>query len=666
MTVDEPGRLEEGTLLWEPSAAFQAGTNLTDYLGWLERERGLRFSDYAALWRWSVDDLEVFWSSIVDYYEIPIRGDRSRVLGQRTMPGAVWFEGAEINYAEAVFRQASTDRPALLFQSERHPLRSVSWADLEASVASVAVGLRRLGVGRGDRVVAVLPNIPEAVVAFLACASLGAIWASCSPDFGMRSLIDRFAQVSPKVLIAVDGYTYGGKRFDRREVIDEIRAELPSLEQTVLVPYLDPGASPAGPNETSWAELIAGPAQPLTFESLPFDHPLWVLYSSGTTGLPKAIVHGHGGIVLEHAKVVGLQCDVRRGDRMFWYTTTGWMMWNLLLGSLLVGGTPVLYDGNPGYPDLGVLWEMASGAGVTLFGTSAAFLAASLKAGVRPGAEHDLGRLRAIGSTGSPLAVAVYGWVYSAVKSDVWLVSLSGGTDVASAFVGGVPLLPVHAGELQARSLGARVEAFDQAGRSVVGETGELVLTAPLPSMPVSFWNDPDGARYRESYFEMYPGVWRHGDWIRITERGSAVIEGRSDSTLNRQGIRFGTSELYGVVEGLPEIVDSMVIGLELPGGRYWMPLFVVLADGVELDDDVAGRIRAAVRESLSRRHVPDTIVAVPAIPRTLTGKKMEVPVKRLLLGRALAEVAAPGATADPRALDFFVEYANVVEALGD
>jgi len=663
MTADEHGRLQEGTLLWEPSATFQAGTNLTRYLGWLERERGLRFSDYAALWRWSVDDLEAFWSSIVDHHEIPIRGDWSRVLGDATMPGAVWYEGAEINYAEAVFRQASTDRAALVFQSERHPLRALSWADLEASVAAVATGLRRLGVGRGDRVVAVLPNIPEAVVAFLACASLGAIWAGCSPDFGTRSLIDRFAQVSPKVLIAVDGYTYGGKRFDRREVIGEVRAELPSLEWTVLVPYLDPDTGPAGPNETSWADLLAGPARPLTFESLPFDHPLWVLYSSGTTGLPKAIVHGHGGIVLEHAKVVGLQCDVRRGDRMFWYTTTGWMMWNLLLGSLLVGGTPVLYDGNPGYPDLGVLWEMAAGAGVTLFGTSAAFLAASLKAGARPGAEHDLGALRAIGSTGSPLAVDVYGWVYEAVKKDVWLISLSGGTDVASAFVGGVPILPVHAGELQARSLGARVEAFDQAGRSVIGETGELVLTAPLPSMPVSFWNDPDGARYRESYFEMYPGVWRHGDWIRITERGSAVIEGRSDSTLNRQGIRFGTSELYGVVEGLPEIADSLVIGLELPRGRYWMPLFVVLAEGFELDD-VAGRIRAAIRESLSQRHVPDAIIAVPAIPRTLTGKKMEVPVKRLLLGMPLAEVAAAGATADPSALDFFADYAAAVKTM--
>ena len=651
-------------LLWEPSATFTAGTNLTDYLAWLERERGLRFADYAALWRWSVDDLEAFWTSIVDYYEVPLRGDRSQVLATRTMPGAAWFAGAEINYAEAIFRRATPDHPALVFQSERKPLQSVSWAELEASVAAVAAGLRRLGVGRGDRVVAVVPNIPEAVVAFLATASLGAIWASCSPDFGTRSLIDRFAQVAPKVLIAVDGYTYGGRRFDRRDVIAALCAELPTLERTVLIPYLDADAAPEGPSELSWPELIASPAEPLTFESVPFDHPLWVLYSSGTTGLPKAIVHGHGGIVLEHTKVLGLHCDVRRGDPMFWYTTTGWMMWNFLLGSLLVGGTAVLFDGNPGYPDLGVLWALASRAGVTLFGTSAAFLAASLKHGIRPGAEHDLNRLRAIGSTGSPLAVDVFGWVYESVKSDVWLVSLSGGTDVASAFVGGVPTLPVHAGELQARSLGASVEAFDQEGRSVVGETGELVLTAPLPSMPIFFWNDPDGARYRESYFEMYPGIWRHGDWIRITERGSAVIEGRSDSTLNRQGIRFGTSELYGVVEALPEVVDSLVIGLELPAGRYWMPLFVVLADGVTLDAELTARIKGEIRETLSQRHVPDAIVAVPSIPRTLTGKKMEVPVKRLLLGRPFAEIAAPGAIADPRSLDFFAEYARVVETM--
>lgn len=654
----QPGKIEEGALLWEPSAAFIAGANLTHYLAWLERERGLRFADYAALWRWSVDDLEAFWTSIVDYYEIPLHGDRSPVLGSRSMPGATWFEGAEINYAEAVFRHATAEHAALVFQSEREPLRSVTWAELEASVAVVAAGLRRLGVARGDRVVAVLPNIPEAVVAFLATASLGAIWACCSPDFGTRGLIDRFAQVSPKVLIAVDGYTYGGKRFDRRDVIDALRAELPTLERTVLIPYLDPDAGPDGATELKWTDLIAGPPEPLTFESVAFDHPLWVLYSSGTTGLPKAIVHGHGGIVLEHSKVVGLHCDVRSGDRMFWYTTTGWMMWNLLLGSLLVGGTAVLYDGNPGYPDLGVLWEMAAQAGVTLFGTSAAFLAASLKHGIRPGTEHDLSRLRAIGSTGSPLAVDVYGWVYEAVKSDVWLVSLSGGTDVASAFVGGVPSLAVHAGELQARSLGARVEAFDQAGRSVVGETGELVLTAPLPSMPIFFWNDPDGRRYWESYFETYPGVWRHGDWIRITERGSAVIEGRSDSTLNRQGIRFGTSELYGVVEALPEVVDSLVIGLELPGGRYWMPLFVVLAEGVTLDAALKGRIQGAIRAALSQRHVPDEIIAAPAIPRTLTAKKMEVPVKRILLGRPISEVSAAGSTIDPTALEWFGAFA--------
>jgi len=638
---------------------------MTDYMGWLERERGLRFAGYDELWRWSVDDLAAFWSSVVDYYEIPLRGERTAVLGDAAMPGARWFPGAQLNYAEALMRRLAPDRPAFLFASERSPLREISGAQLEASVASVAAGLRRLGVGRGDRVVAFMPNIPEAVIGLLACASLGAIWASCSPDFGTRGLVDRFAQISPKVLIAVDGYTYGGKPFDRRAVVDELRAELPSLERTVLIPYLDPAATAERPGEMSWAELIGGPPTPLTFEQVPFDQPLWVLYSSGTTGLPKALVHGHGGVALEHSKAIGLMFDIRDGDRMFWFTTTGWMMWNFLVGSLLVGGVPVLYDGSPGYPTLDALWALAARARVSLFGTSAAFLAACQKASIRPGDTHDLSHLEAIGSTGSPLAVDTFGWVYDAVKPDVWLASMSGGTDVVSAFVGGCPLLPVHAGELQARALGAKVEAFDEAGHSVVGETGELVLTAPLPSMPVGFWNDPDGARYRESYFEMYPGVWRHGDWIRITERGSAVIEGRSDSTLNRQGIRFGTSELYGVVEGLPEIVDSLVIGLELPGGGYRMPLFVVLADGIELDAALKTRINGAIRAALSQRHVPDEIVAVPAVPRTLTGKKMEVPVKRVLQGRPLAEVAAAGATADPEALRWFERWFEDVAVRG-
>jgi acetoacetyl-CoA synthetase len=657
--VSEPTRLVEGALLWEPSDAFQAAATMSDYMAWLERDRDLHFADYDALWRWSVEDLEAFWTSIVDYYEIPIHGSWSRAIGTATMPGAVWFSGARLNYAEVVFRRLAPDRPALLFQSERQPLREMSGAELERAVAAAAAGLRGLGVGRGDRVAAIVPNIPEALVGFLACASLGAIWASCSPDFGTRSLIDRFAQIEPKVVIAVDGYTYGGKAFDRRAVVNAMSAELPRLERTVLIPYLDPGAAPVGSGEITWADLLAGPPEPLRFETVPFDHPLWVLYSSGTTGLPKAIVHGHGGVVLEHSKALGLMFDVRSGDRMSWFTTTGWMMWNFLIGSMLVGGVPVLYDGSPGQPDLDVLWELADRAEVSLFGTSAAFLSACRKAGLRPGDSHRLSALRAIGSTGSPLPVDDFGWVYDAVKSDVWLASISGGTDVVSAFVVGCPLLPVHAGELQARALGARVEAFDPSGASLIGRTGELVISAPLPSMPLYFWNDPDGARYRESYFEMYPGVWRHGDWIRITERGSAVIEGRSDSTLNRQGIRFGTSELYGVVESLPEVLDSLVIGVDLPAGGYWMPLFVVLVDGQELDDATTDRIRAAIRAGLSARHLPDEIIAVPAIPRTLTGKKMEVPVKRLLLGQPIAEVAAAGSMTDPGALAFFERFAR-------
>ena len=489
--MNEPQPLREGALLWQPSEAFKAASTMTDYMDWLERERGLRFADYAELWRWSVDDLAGFWSSVVDYYDIPLRGAWTEVLGDATMPGARWFDGAQLNYAEALLRRVVPDRPALLFASERSPLQEVSGAELQAAVAAAAAGLRRLGVGRGDRVVAMIPNIPEAVVGLLACASLGAIWSSCSPDFGARGLIDRFAQISPKVLIAVDGYTYGGKPFDRREVVAELRAELPTLERTVVIPYLDPEAAADGPGEMTWADLLAGPEEPLTFEAVPFDHPLWVLYSSGTTGLPKAIVHGHGGVVLEHAKAIGLMFDIRDGDRMFWYTTTGWMMWNFLVGSMLVGGVPVLYDGSPGYPNLDVLWDLAARARVSLFGTSAAFLAACQKAGIRPGETNDLSHLEAIGSTGSPLAVETFGWVYDAVKPDVWLASMSGGTDVVSAFVGGCPLLPVHAGELQARALGAKVEAFDEAGRSVVGQTGELVLTAPLPSMPVGLLERP-------------------------------------------------------------------------------------------------------------------------------------------------------------------------------
>ena len=527
------------------------------------------------------------------------------------------------------------------------------------SVAAVAAGLRRLGVGRGDRVVAVIPNIPESVIALLACASLGAIWASCSPDFGTRGLIDRFAQISPKVLIAVDGYTYGGKPFDRREVVDALRAELPTLERTVLIPYLDPAATADGRDEMSWADLISGPEEPLAFESVPFDHPLWVLYSSGTTGLPKAIVHGHGGVVLEHSKAIGLMFDIRDGDRMFWFTTTGWMMWNFLVGSMLVGGVPVLYDGSPGYPNLDVLWDLAARARVSLFGTSAAFLGACQKAGIRPGETNDLSHLEAIGSTGSPLAVETFGWVYDAVKPDVWLASMSGGTDVVSAFVGGCPLLPVHAGELQARALGAKVEAFDEAGRSLVGrdrgagaDRAAAVDAGRLLERPRR-----DAAIARAiSRCTRASGVTATGSASRSGgARSSRAGPTRPSTARASVSARASCTAWW---KRFPRSLDSLVIGLELPGGGYRMPLFVVLADGVDLDDALKGRINGAIRAALSQRHVPDEIVAVTAVPRTLTGKKMEVPVKRLLQGRPLAEVAASGSTADPQALEWFEDYA--------
>ncbi len=644
--------VQEGTLLWEPSKAFKQGSVLAAYIRWLDTDKGLRFQSYDDLWRWSVTDLEAFWESVLQFSGIRLSQRYRRVLSSRAMPGARWFEGARLNYAENVFRHASPDRPALLFSSEGRSLERLSWFELEERVSSLAASLRRLGVRPGDRVVAYMPNIPETVIAFLACTSLGAIWSSCSPDFGTRSVIDRFAQIEPKVLFAVDGYTYAGKSFDRRPVVAELRGALPSLAHTVLVPYLSSESSM--PEALSWAELAAGLAPRLTFEQVPFDHPLWVVYSSGTTGLPKPIVHGHGGIVLEHVKLESLHLDLKPGERFFWYTSTGWIMWNALVGGLLVGATIVLYDGSPGYPDLDALWQLAQEAGITVFGASAAYLTGCMKAGLEPGSRFDLSRLKAIGSTGSPLPPEGFAWVYEQVKRDLWLASVSGGTDPASAFVGGCPLLPVHAGELQCRCLGVKAEAFDEDGTSVVDQVGELVISQPMPSMPLRFWNDPGDRRYRESYFETFPGVWRHGDWIRITSRGTAVILGRSDSTLNRLGVRMGTSEIYSAVESLPEINDSLVVGVELPGGGYYMPLFVVLAEGAELDDRLREAIRQMIRRQLSPRHVPDEILAVPAVPRTLTGKKLEVPVKKLLMGVPIEQAANLDAITNPEVLEYF------------
>ena len=639
-------------LLWRPDRGAVANSKLTLFGRFLKAERGLELDGYEALRRWSVEDPDGFWAALWDFFEVVADGEREPVLGAREMPGAEWFPGTALNYAEHVFRRRDEGEVAILHASELRELEEISWGELRSQVAACAAGLRQLGVGRGDRVVAYLPNLPEAVVAFLATASLGAIWSSCSPDFGAASVIDRFAQIEPKVLIAVDGYRYGGKDFDRGAVLDRLSAEIPSLERTVLLPYLDAGAERAG--AISWAQLLAsGAGAELEFERVPFAHALWVLYSSGTTGLPKAIVQGQGGILLEHLKMLHLHVDAQPGDRLFWFTTTGWMMWNFLVSGLLTEAAIVLYDGNPGHPDMGVLWDLAERTVMTTLGTSASYIAACMKAGIEPAKGRDLSRLRAVGSTGSPLAPEGFDWIYQQLGASTWLFSTSGGTDLCTAFVGGVPTLPVYRGELQARALGAAVEAWNPDGRPLVGEVGELVITKPMPSMPLYLWNDPDGERYRESYFAMYPGVWRHGDWIEITERGTAIISGRSDSTINRGGVRMGTAEIYRAVLAVDEVVDALVVDVGT------MPLFVVLREGAELDDDLVARIRSRVREDCSPRHVPDEVVQVRQVPRTLSGKVLELPVKRIIEGTPPEQAASRDSLGNPEALDFFVSWAR-------
>jgi acetoacetyl-CoA synthetase len=654
----------EAEKLWEPPASLVERARMSEYMRWLAAERGRDFATYDELWGWSVGDLDAFWSSIWDFFDVQADGDPTPVLAEREMPGARWFPNANLNYAEHVFRGKADGGVAILHASELRELGELTWGELRAQVAAVAAGLRGLGVEKGDRVVAYLPNVPEAIVAFLATASIGAVWSSCSPDFGPASVVDRFAQIEPKVLFAVDGYRYGGKDFDRRDTVAQLQEAMPSLAGTVVLPYLDsdPDLSPLR-DATAWGALLAaGEGAELRFERVPFDHPLWVLYSSGTTGLPKAIVQGQGGILLEHLKKLHLHVDSHPGDRLFWFTTTGWMMWNFLVSGLLTEAAIVLYDGNPGHPDMGALWDLADEAGVTMFGTSAAYIAACIKAGEEPAAGRDLSRLKALGSTGSPLSPEGFDWVYEQLGADTWLFSTSGGTDLCTAFVGGVPLLPVYRGELQARALGAAVEAWDEEGRAVVGEVGELVVTEPMPSMPVRFWGDADGSRYRSSYFEMFPGTWRHGDWIEITSRGTAVIYGRSDSTINRGGIRMGTSEIYRAVLDLDEIVDALVVDVPRPGTDGWMPLFVVLREGAELDEDLIREIARRVRSQCSPRHVPDEVFAIDAVPRTLSGKVLEVPVKRILMGTPAAQAASRDSLANPAALDYFTEMAARLE----
>lgn len=652
------------TPLWEATEATRQQANITHYMRWLADKKNLHFATRDALWQWSVDSLEDFWASIWDYFSVKASKPYTTILNERKMPGASWFSGAELNYAEHVFRNASSERPALLARSERLTLREVSWDELATKVGAIAHALRSLGVQRGDRVVAYMPNVPETLMAFLACASIGATWSSCAPDFGTSTVVDRFKQIEPKVLFAVDGYQYAGKTFDRRTAVAELQAALPTVEKTVLFPYLFGETEPVTlANTVSWSELLTHPA-PLQFEQVPFAHPLWVLYSSGTTGLPKAIVQGHGGILIEHLKSISLELDIKEGDRFFWFTTTGWMMWNLVIGGLLVGATVLMYDGSPGYPDIGTLWKFAEDTGMTLFGTSAGFITACMKAGIDPGKSYNLSKIREIGSTGSPLPPEGFHWIYEHVKPDVWLASMSGGTDVCSGFVGGSILLPVYEGEIQARGLGSKVESFDEQGKPLIDEVGELVITEPMPSMPLFFWNDEGGKRYLDSYFEMYPGIWRHGDWIRITPTGSLIIYGRSDSTINRMGIRMGSSEIYRIVEGFPEILDSLIIGVELPGAKYYMPLFVVLRDGVALDDSLKARIKEQLRRHVSPHHVPDEILQVAEVPRTLSGKKLEVPVKKLFLGMPVEKAVSVDAMANPQAIQYFIDFAREKDLL--
>jgi acetoacetyl-CoA synthetase len=647
-------------ILWQPDAERIERSTLTRYARWLPSSRGVETSDYEELWRWSTSDLEGFWSSMWEFFEIRGSTPYERVLGSRAMPGAEWFPGARLNYAEHVFRNRDDDEVAIRHASELRPLAETTWGELRELTRRLARALHATGIGPGDRVVAYVPNVVEAIAAFHACASLGAVWSSCSPDFGVRSVVDRFAQIEPRVLLAVDGYRYGGRDHDRLQVVRALQDAMPSLERTVVLGYLDE-APPLDRlrRATSWDDFVAeGDDAPLSFAQVPFDHPLWVLYSSGTTGVPKAIVHGHGGILLELSKQLGLHVDMQRGDRLFWFTTTGWMMWNFVSAVLLTEGSAVLYDGNPGHPDLGTLWNLAADAGVTCFGTSASFIASCVKAGIDPLEGRDLSSLRAVGSTGSPLSPEGFDWVYDRLGPDVWLFSTSGGTDLCTAFVGGVPTLPVYRGELQARALGAKVEAWNANGEAVVGEVGELVITEPMPSMPLYLWGDEDGSRYRASYFEMFPGVWRHGDWIEITDRGTAIITGRSDATINRGGVRMGTAEIYRAVLSVPEVVDALVVDLPREGTQGYMPLFVVLQPGLSLDEELVEAIRDRIREDCSPRHVPDEIRSVPAVPRTLSGKVLEVPVKRILAGEATERTVSRDSLADPEALRPFEELA--------
>jgi acetoacetyl-CoA synthetase len=662
--VEPQRQVREGDLLWTPGPERAARANVAAFIRWLARERGHDIDGYDALWRWSVTDLDGFWQAVWDYCGIEASAPPTAVLGRRAMPGAEWFPGARLNYAQHVLRREQPGEDALFYQSETTPLAGLPWPELTNAVRVLATRLRAMGVRPGDRVASCMPNIPQTVIAMLATTSIGAVWTSCSPDFGWRGVSDRFGPLAPKVLFCVDSYRYGGRDYDRSAEMAQIIALLPGLEQVIHVPGPAGLAIGGNPGPQPWDEVMDHPpvtAAQFEFEQVPFGHPLWILFSSGTTGLPKAITHGHGGILIEQLKLQTLNMDLRPGDRLFFYTTAGWMMWNFLVSSLLLGVRPLLYDGNPAYPGPGVLWEMAQNARVTMFGASPAYVGGLSRAGVVPGDSWDLSALDTVMLAGSPVSAECAAWFYRNVKRDLWLHVGSGGTDVCTGFTGGTPLLPVYAGEHQARNLGVAAFAFNDQGQPVTGEVGEMVITQPMPSMPVRLWND-DGELYRRTYFADYPGVWRQGDFFRVNERGGCFVLGRSDATLNRYGVRIGTAEVYAALESVEEVADALIVNLDLPGGGFFMPLFVTLTEGAVLDDALRRKIGHRLRTQYTARHVPDKIIVVPAIPATLTGKKMEVPVRRILLGARPDDAANRNAMANPQALDAFARYASSQE----
>lgn len=647
-----------GTVLYEPDAKMIQNSELTKYKNWLHEHYQLEFDSHQDLWEWSTHDLSTFWQTIWEYGNVIHSAPYEEVVTDAPMPYARWFTGAKLNYAEHILRHKHLSQPALIFKSEHKPTTEMSWDTLTEQVTTLAHTFKKLGLQKGDRVAAFMPNIPETVIAFIACASIGAVWSSTSPDFGAGSVVDRFKQIEPKILLTIDGYQYNGTAFPKKDVIEQLQHEIPSIEKTIVVNNINAFASSAINDSMSWEEAIQPQTDAiLTFEQVDFSHPLWILYSSGTTGIPKPIVHSHGGILLEQMKTIRIENSITEKDRVFWFTTTGWMMWNTLIGALMNGSTLILYDGSPSYPNLGVLWAYADETDCTVFGTSAAFIDVCVKFNFKPNDYFKLDKLTSILATASPLTANAFKWAYENVKKDLVLISVSGGTDVCTGFVGGNNLLPVRAGVIPTRALGVSVESFNDEGQAVYGEVGELIVTKPMPSMPIYFWGDHDYSRYKESYFEQFPNMWTHGDWLQVNEDGSCVIYGRSDSTINRSGVRMGTSEIYKIVEALPEVIESLVIDLEYRDRPSHMPLFVVLQEGIELTDAFKQKINAHIRDGLSPRFIPNDIIAVKEIPKTLNGKKLEVPIRKILLGKDVETSINRDAMANPSSLDFYINY---------